>query len=102
MHPRVTNYRLDEWDLIPNTGRDFFLCHHVQTSSGIQFPIQTVLGTPSLGVKLMEHDAENSPLYNAKVKNIWSFASSLIYHIGAVFRHRHNFIFTFIQVMHNS
>jgi len=28
---KVTVYRLNDWDSIPGTGRDFSLCHHVQT-----------------------------------------------------------------------
>jgi hypothetical protein len=51
----------------------------------------------TLEVKQLEHEADHSPLSNAKAKNEWSYTSTSQYVFTAwcIVKHRDNFTFTF-------
>jgi hypothetical protein len=68
---------------IPGRGRDFSLCHYIQTGSGSRVPSYPV-GTSSSfpGVKQPECEGDHLPLSNAEVKNMWSCMSSC--HSGGI------------------
>jgi hypothetical protein len=67
--------------LIPSKSRDFLI--FVIASRPVQGPthppIQHVVGALSPGVKQLGHEADHSPPYSAKFKNVWSYTSTPTY-----------------------
>jgi hypothetical protein len=56
---------------------NFSLHHHIQTISGAH-PASYSIGTGSPSrVKQLGHEADHSPPFRAKVKNVWSCTSTL-------------------------
>jgi hypothetical protein len=53
-------------------------------------------GVPSLRAKWPGHSVKNLPSFDAKVKNEWSYTSTLCICLHGV--HRINFTFTFIAI----
>jgi hypothetical protein len=77
--PIVTGYGLDIRDSIACTGKNFFLRHHVQTSSGhTQRLSQCVSGALSRG-RVVEPITDYPPPSSAKVKNKWNYTSTSPY-----------------------
>jgi hypothetical protein len=58
-------------------GKDFCLCHNVQTGSGAH-PASYPMGTRVLcsGVKCLRPEASRTPPSSAKVENTWSCTST--------------------------
>jgi hypothetical protein len=63
----------------------------------VEWPIQWVPGTLSLGVKRPGREADQSPPSSAEVKNAWSYISTPPIHLHGVVivKHRDSFTFTF-------
>jgi len=57
--------------LSPDRSWEFSLCYHIQTGSGTHLVSYSV-GTrgSSLGVKQSGHEADHSPPFSTKVKNV--------------------------------
>jgi hypothetical protein len=66
----MMGYGMDGWGLISSEGNNFtFSTASKLALRPTQFPIQWVLGAPSLGVKWQGHEADHSPPSSAEVKN---------------------------------
>jgi hypothetical protein len=81
-------YGLDYWDSrvqFPAGARNFSLHHSVQTGSGAH-PAFCPVGTEGSfpGVKQLGHGADHSPPSSAKVKNAWSYTSTLLISLHSV------------------
>jgi len=78
---KITGYGLD--DQGSNSGMDKYLClwQPSRLTLGHTQPVQWLLGSVSLWVKQLKHEADQSPPSTAKVKNAWSFTSTLLYTI---------------------
>jgi hypothetical protein len=61
-----------DWISIPEKGRDFTLCHHIQTSSG-SLSVSYQMGTEGF---LTRDKADHSPPFSVEVKNAWSYIST--------------------------
>jgi hypothetical protein len=72
-------------DTIGNRTRDLPVCSAV--------PQPTVPPWQVPGVNLLGHEADHSLPFRVKVKNAWSYSSSLAYSFmtWCLFKHRHNF-----------
>jgi hypothetical protein len=76
-------YRLDDWGSIPGKGGEviFFLCHHIQTSTGVHpasYPLDTTTSFP--GVKWTS---------SAEVKNMWAIPQLSIHLCGMAHNYAH-------------
>jgi hypothetical protein len=66
----VSDYRLDNWDLIPNKGKGFFLYPLCPDQLWGSPPVPTGAGGPfPRGTEQLGHDADHSYLPSAEVKN---------------------------------
>jgi hypothetical protein len=63
-----------------------------------QPPIHWVLGALSLEVKWLGHEDDHSPQSHTKVKNAWSYTSTLPYFFMAWYLVKHRSNFTFINL----
>jgi hypothetical protein len=58
----------------------YFLCHHVQTGCGAHPTSYSKANeAPSPGIKLLRHEAHQSPSFSAKTKKVWSYTSTHLY-----------------------
>jgi hypothetical protein len=80
--------------LIPGRDRDFSLHHHVQTCSGAH-PASYPMGTGGsyTRVNVAKHEADQSPLSSAEVKNTCSYTSTSLYifMVWCLVKHKDNF-----------
>lgn len=68
-------YGFNAQDSVWSRGRDFSLCCHVQTGSGIHTAsFQWLLVALSLAVKLTDIEDGHLPSSSAVVKNAWCYA----------------------------
>jgi len=88
---------MDERSSIPGKSRDFYLCHHVQTGSGVHLASYPMGSRGSYtGVRRPGRETDHSPISSAEIKNGWSYASTTPYAFTpwCLVKHRDNFTFT--------
>jgi len=77
---KVAGYGLDDRDLTPGRGRDFFFpTTSIQALVPVPTPIQWVLGTLSVAVKRPKRETDHSFPPSTTVKNACSHVSTLPY-----------------------